>query len=332
MISVIIPTYNRHHSLLRLLESLARQGVAAGALEVIVVDDGSSDESPTVQERPWPFTLRYSRQPQRGATEARNHGARLSRGEILVLVDDDVSLEPGALVALAAVVLARPRAVSLAAVQDRCGGVEGPFARATLAAPGHRPVAPWLEPVSALQCNTQCLAVRRELFFDLGMLQDPTGGWPNWDDVDFGARAIEAGYELLRCGAARALHWDHTLQDVRIAAARWGRAGHSAARLFVRHPALEAQLPMFADKGPIRWGRDDPRLVARKVARRIASTTAALALMGLAVRGLERRPVQPLLAALYRWIIGGNIYRGYRRGLRLVRAGSAAGPREGSHV
>lgn len=89
-VSVIIPTYNRAPYLARALGALRQQTVAAGAFEVIVVDDGSTDDTAAVLGQAWPFPLQSVRQTNQGPAAARNAGIALARSEIILFIDDDV--------------------------------------------------------------------------------------------------------------------------------------------------------------------------------------------------------------------------------------------------
>lgn len=101
LLSVIIPTYNYAALLPRAVESVLSQ--APAEVELWVVDDGSTDDTPAVFET---LRARYGarfqgvRQPNGGASAARNHGVRLSHGHYVLLLDADDELLPGALPAL----------------------------------------------------------------------------------------------------------------------------------------------------------------------------------------------------------------------------------------
>jgi glycosyltransferase involved in cell wall biosynthesis len=87
-VSVVIPTYNRAHLLLRSLESVLGQTLPA--LEAVVVDDGSTDETERVVRELGSELVRYVRQPQRaGAQAARNRGIREARGDWIAFQDSD---------------------------------------------------------------------------------------------------------------------------------------------------------------------------------------------------------------------------------------------------
>lgn len=85
-VSVVVPTRNGEGRLPNLLSALARQRFER-LWEVVVVEDGTSVISPETMGR-FP-SARLVRQPQGGPGAARNRGAGLASGEILVFVDDD---------------------------------------------------------------------------------------------------------------------------------------------------------------------------------------------------------------------------------------------------
>jgi Glycosyl transferase family 2/N-terminal domain of galactosyltransferase len=96
-ISVVVPTYNRSALLARTLDTLRRQRVPAGEFEVIVADDGSSDDTERVArsfaDR---LRLRYWFQEDQGfrVAAARNAGARLASAPLLAFLDSGTLTGP----------------------------------------------------------------------------------------------------------------------------------------------------------------------------------------------------------------------------------------------
>src|SRR5687768_15358937 len=91
-ISVVIPTYNRLPMLLRVLEAPAQQENAPD-FEVIVIDDGSKDETATtirlrqaVQTDPFPF--HFEKQSNSGPGNARNRRVTLASGRNVIFIGD----------------------------------------------------------------------------------------------------------------------------------------------------------------------------------------------------------------------------------------------------
>lgn len=93
LVSVVIPSYNHAHFVGAAIESA--QAAANGPLEVILVDDGSTDDTRRVAGG-FP-SVRYLRQDNRGLAAARNTGLAHCRGEFVVFLDADDRLLPGAL-------------------------------------------------------------------------------------------------------------------------------------------------------------------------------------------------------------------------------------------
>lgn len=86
LVSVVIPCYNAARFLPGAIESALAQ--THRDREIIVVDDGSSDETPAVA-RAYGDRVAYHRQDNRGAAAARNRGMELARGEFIAFLDAD---------------------------------------------------------------------------------------------------------------------------------------------------------------------------------------------------------------------------------------------------
>ena len=85
-VSVIVPAYNAQGTLGQTLKALIEQDYS-GSFEIIVVDDGSSDQTAQII-RSYP-KIRYVHQTNAGPAAARNHGAKEARGQILAFTDSD---------------------------------------------------------------------------------------------------------------------------------------------------------------------------------------------------------------------------------------------------
>ncbi len=85
-VSIIIPTFNRSLLLKRALDSVYKQ--TASEYEVIVLDDGSTDDTAKMIERLYP-NVRYYYQSNKGVSSARNKGIKQAKGEWLAFLDSD---------------------------------------------------------------------------------------------------------------------------------------------------------------------------------------------------------------------------------------------------
>jgi hypothetical protein len=98
-IAVVVATFRRPGLIAALLAALEAQTAAAGTFEVVIVDDGSGDETPSVLRR----HVEAERLPLRvvllptssGPAHARNAGAAASRAPLIAFTDDDCIPEPG---------------------------------------------------------------------------------------------------------------------------------------------------------------------------------------------------------------------------------------------
>jgi glycosyltransferase involved in cell wall biosynthesis len=92
LVSVVIPTYNRANLISETLESVFKQSLQD--FEVIVVDDGSTDNTQAIVTM---FPIKYVYQPNQGAPNARNTGIKLARGKYVAVLDSDDCLYTGSL-------------------------------------------------------------------------------------------------------------------------------------------------------------------------------------------------------------------------------------------
>jgi glycosyltransferase involved in cell wall biosynthesis len=88
VVTVLIDTYNYGHLLGRAIESALGQTYPSSHLEILVVDDGSTDHTPEVAQQ-YADRVRYTRKARGGQASAINEGIRQARGEIICLLDAD---------------------------------------------------------------------------------------------------------------------------------------------------------------------------------------------------------------------------------------------------
>ena len=102
-ISIVIPAWNYANTLRRAVTSVTAQ-MNSDIHELLVIDDGSTDETPVLAEilcQEFPGKVRFIRQENAGPASARNHGIRETKGEWLIFLDADDELFPTALKTLA---------------------------------------------------------------------------------------------------------------------------------------------------------------------------------------------------------------------------------------
>src|SRR5689334_11849964 len=92
-VSVVVPTHNRCHVLKQTLPALLDQDFPQDAYEVVVVVDGSTDETLSYLRGLQAPNLRVEVQANAGPAVARNRGIELSNGKIILMLDDDLICE-----------------------------------------------------------------------------------------------------------------------------------------------------------------------------------------------------------------------------------------------
>lgn len=181
-VSVVIPVHNRATLIGRALGSALAQDGAA--MEIIIVDDGSSDDLAGViaghcTARALPTSVRTIRHSERrGAGAARNSGIAAARAPFIAFLDSDDEWLPGKLVRQLAILRAAPArtAVCLAAcIMDRgCHGTQ------ILTPPTDRPCRDVVVAGQALNFGTAAL-VRRSVFDEIGGFDEALERLEDWD-------------------------------------------------------------------------------------------------------------------------------------------------------
>jgi glycosyltransferase involved in cell wall biosynthesis len=127
-VSIVVPCYNGGRFLDGLLASLSAQTFRD--FEIIIVDDGSSDNATREKLASIDAAIRVIRQENRGLPSARNTGFRLARAAFVLPLDSDDGLEPAFLAEMTTALRAAPPSVGFAFADVRLTGtVEGVLPR-----------------------------------------------------------------------------------------------------------------------------------------------------------------------------------------------------------
>ncbi|HEX6116156.1 MAG TPA: glycosyltransferase family 2 protein [Solirubrobacterales bacterium] len=203
-VSVVVATFNRAALLGPLLEGLRAQRLDADRFEVLIVDDGSTDETAAVLARELErggLDLRVIRRERNGGLAvARQEGWHAARADLLAFTDDDCVPSPGWLEQGLEAAAAHPgtivqgRTLPRRSDLERMSPLRRPFTR-SLAIPGPDP-----------HVQTANVFYPRELLERIGGLD--TEGFARYagDDADLAWRAIDAGAEVVFEPAALVEH------------------------------------------------------------------------------------------------------------------------------
>jgi glycosyltransferase involved in cell wall biosynthesis len=291
-VSVIIPARDVAATLPSTLDGLARQRFA-GELEVILVDDGSTDDTAAIARTAHTVTAVIAGAGA-GPASARNAGAAVARSPLLAFIDADC----------------RPTeewlASGVAALDgaDLVLGETRPDPREPLG-PYDRTL--WVSGSSPL-FESANLFVRTDLFRALGGFESwlgPRDGKELGEDVWFGWRARRGGARIDTCPEALAYHAILSRDPSGYIAERWRRRYFPT--LVRRVPELRREL-----------------LVGRLfLSRRSAAFDGAALALGVA----RRNPVALLVAGPYAVMLCGDLLEGRRRGLGKLGAARLAATR-----
>lgn len=285
-ISVIVPTVDRPATLARCLAALADQTLAQDAYEVIVIDDAPE---PTVPDDCG--ATRVHRTGGQGAAMARNAGAQIARGELLLFLDDDLIATPA--------LLERHVAAHAADTSETVViGYSPPRPpRPGLAALG---AALWWEDQFRAYAEAGALtftealsgnvSLRRAAFLD-GRSFEPAFARLRREDWEWGYRLLDGGARLVYEPSAVAGHEYELDAGQRIGACRLEARGD--ALLAERHPRAAPYLPLAWPRG----GRPrSPRAVVVRVLGAPRAEPAVLAVLDV----LERARLRGAWSALYK--------------------------------
>ena len=233
VVSVVVATRNRAALLQRLLASLRRQALPADRFELIVVDDGSEDETASLLEAmrdgAGPRLQVFSRQTRGGPAVARNQGWRAARAPLVAFTDDDCEVAREWL-----------QEILAAASADGDSAIQGQ----TLSRPEERdavgPFSRVLEVTNLGPHYQTCnIAYPKEWLEELGGF-DERYPLPGGEDTDLAWRALKTGHRFVF--APRAVVYHGIVDYGPVGKLRWGLHWAESMRVFADHPELRREL------------------------------------------------------------------------------------------
>lgn len=201
--SVVIPARNCRQVLEKALEALLDQTVDQSVYEVIVVDDGSTDDTGKVAEKFGHSNLLCIRQDHSGRSKARNTGIRSASGEVIIFIDSDILVSrnfiQGHLNAHAAGgdVIARGRVVNIPDIDKR-----------------YSPA--FFSGFSAASFSTCNCSARKDSLVRAGLFDEDFTQY-GWEDLELGHRLLKNGSKKVKASESVGFHVKPPLTCQRLA-------------------------------------------------------------------------------------------------------------------
>jgi GT2 family glycosyltransferase len=305
------------------LDSLLAVDHPIGRLQVIVVDDSGGDPHTTQvvrarQDHPVIPLVVY--QERMGAAAARNRGARLADGDVVLFCDDDIIVEADHvrrhLQSHRDYARALVNGVWEFAPDVLTPLLTSPFGRYRLAVEGEfQAEANGGEQrsgcVTTRFVTAMNLSLRRELFWELHGF-DEAFPFAGAEDQDLSIRARLAGATLIRNHDIRLLN-NESIVTFRSFCAREERSAQTVVVLAQKLPTHAANRPVITRNAPIDK-TDTARLVAVKLVKALASGNLVLHALHRLVDSIERSKLPDgAIWWLYRRVLALHIFRGVRK-------------------
>ena len=229
--SVIVPAYNAAHVLPRCLDALEQQTLPRTAYEIIVVDDGSQDETAAIATARGARLLEVE---HAGAAAARNAGVEIAHAPIVVFTDADCEPVPDFLERILEP-LADPAVSGARGVyRSRQKKLVARFVQLEYEE-RYRRIAHFDEKYGSINAlDTSYAAYRRQAFLEAGGF-DTRFASAAGEDHELSFRMAEAGHVFRFAPLAAVYHWH--VESVRAYAFRKARMGYWKAFLTRQHPS-----------------------------------------------------------------------------------------------
>ncbi|NES69417.1 MAG: glycosyltransferase [Okeania sp. SIO2D1] len=235
--SVVIPTYNRKPILEKCLRALENQDYGSPIIdyEVIVVDDGSTDDTvPWLETEAKEFShVQLFSQSHQGPAAARNLGIEQAKGNFIIFIDSDLVVTDSFL---------QSHANSLVSAEGENVFTYGRVINTcNFDFPTSEPYK--LTDFSAAFFATGNVAIARHFLIEAGLF-DTRFEQYGWEDLELGVRLKKLGLKLIKCPDAVGYHWHppFSLEQLPGMIEREIQRGKMGVLFYQKHPTWEVKM------------------------------------------------------------------------------------------
>ena len=234
-LSVVIATYNRGPILEKCLKALLDQTLPADQYEIVIVDDGSTDDTRAMIARlktdapSW----QYHHQENRGRSPARNVGIGLAKGELVMFIDSDVVVVPTFLETHVKLHDAHAgKKVFVQGLSVNTDRFEDPLSTPVKASD-----------FSAAFFATNNVSLPKAFLVEVGGFDENFTEY-GWEDLELGIRLKAIGVDIVRSREAVGFHWHPAFSLADIAGMKRieEERGRMAAYFYRKYPTLNVRL------------------------------------------------------------------------------------------
>jgi glycosyltransferase involved in cell wall biosynthesis/peptidoglycan/xylan/chitin deacetylase (PgdA/CDA1 family) len=248
-LSVLIATHNRREMLERCLEALAAQEIDPAEFEVVVADDGSTDDTAAALDRlSTPFELRVIGHGKAGKPVVLNAAIEAARGEVCLFIDDDVIASPRLIAEHLEAHRREPRTLGIGVLVQRQPVKPDPYAEANARQWNGRYEGLSERPLDWADCYGANFSAPTAALREIGGF---AAGLPAIEDIEIAFRLCrEGGCVVEYLPAAEALH-DDEKPGARIVADE-ERYGGFCAGFVSTHPETRGRLLGWVNEPTLR--------------------------------------------------------------------------------
>ncbi len=310
--SVIIPNYNRGQALQLTLQALGKQSLEASTFEVIVVDDGSQDNSLkllTEHKPTYPFS--FFQQANQGPGAARNKGAIAAKSNLFIFLDADMIAEANLVAEYLRFHAKHPRTVIIGRqlpYLPAYPNITRDFYHSFIAYDlGEYPIKPAFHALAAGNFAVDNISFKALHGFDENFRMA--------EDVEFGYRAEKFGISIFYHPKALGFH-NHPKKLGELYQQRQV-SGWWTAQLIHKHPTILGQIPIYRALEPINIQRDSIYTIIKKLVFWFYSSRPGLTMLILG-KNIFRSVIQNprIFQHLLLRILMANMRIGFNKGLR----------------